>query len=190
MGLSTAAMLLPTALKLGFQKFGGSKPSAYEKKLRSMAEMMGTEAFQPATDTRAYQSGKSQLDARDDDNRKAINNQSAVTGATDEAKLATIDSSNKSYNQGLQNLLSYADQVKNQNQQKYLNIIGAQEGARAGRVQQYNQNLNNIMDPLSNAMTAFSMADVFSSKKPSSSGHLAVDRDYNNPNAGFWGGNT
>ncbi len=127
-----------------------------------MAEMMGMQAFQPVQNTTAYQTGKSQLDERDRDQRKAIDNQSAVSGSTDESKIARLDSSNKNYNRGLQNLLAFSQRVRDQNQNRYLNVLGAKNLAKQNRVRQFNQNLDNIMDPLQSAAAAFNMADVFS----------------------------
>ena len=143
---------------------GGSRPSEFENRLGSMAGMLEEQAFQPVQNTTTFKTGKSQLDERDRDNRKAIDNQSAVSGSTDEAKIASMDGANQSYNRGLQDLLSYSQRVRDQNQQRFLNVLGAQEGARQNRTQQYNQNLNSILDPLQQAGQAFAMADVFANQ--------------------------
>lgn len=162
MALSTALMLAPTAIKLGNRAFGGgSKPSAYEKELGSMADIFGADAKGPITDNRMFTSGKTMLDERDRDNRRAINNSSAITGSTDEAKLANMDNSNKSYNQGLNQLLEMASRFRDQSRNRYMNVLGAKEGARRSRQSEYNQNFDGIVDGIGQATKAFAMTDLF-----------------------------
>lgn len=142
---------------------GKSKPSKYEKKMMNMADIFGEESTLPITETRAFQSGKSQLDARDEDNRRAINNASAVSGATDEAKLANMQNSNESYNRGMQNLLGYAERVRNRNRGQYMNLLGSLEGLKSNRQNRRSQQLSSILDPLSQAGQAMYMADMLES---------------------------
>ncbi|MEX0660494.1 MAG: hypothetical protein WEA58_11475 [Balneolaceae bacterium] len=166
MALSTALMLAPSAIKLGSNLLGGgSKPSDFENRLGRMADIFESDAAAPITENREFKSGKTLLDQRDRDNRKMINNQSAITGGTDEAKLANTESANESYNQGLNQLLSIASRFKDRSQDRHLNLLGAAENARANRVSQYGQNLNSILDPVSEAGKAFAMADLFANPK-------------------------
>lgn len=168
MALSTALMLAPPALRLGANVtgIGKSGPTDFENELGRMAELFKAESSQPVTDTRAFRSGKTLLDERDRDNRRAISNTSAVTGGTDEAKLATIDNANRTFNQGLQQLLSHAERIKQQNRSRYLNTLGAQESARQNRIAGDQQAFNDILNPLSQAGQAFAMADLFANNDP------------------------
>lgn len=143
---------------------GKSKSSPEEQKLFQMSELFGSESSVPLTETTAFKSGKSILDQRDRDNRKAINNQSAVSGATNEAKLASMNASNRSYNDSLQRLLSYAQGQKNRNQSMYLNTLGALNTMRNQRQAQNEQRWSSILDPISQAGQSMMMADIFANK--------------------------
>jgi len=126
-----------------------------------MADIFGNEAKAPVTQSRAFQSGKSELDARDKKNRRAINNQSAVFGATDDAKLATVQNSNENYNSGLNQLLAFASRLKDVNMSRYLNTMGAAEGARQGRLAKDQNAWANILNPLSQAGQALAMSKLY-----------------------------
>jgi len=165
MAIGTAALinLAPIALKgiSGALGIGKNKPTQQERRLLSMADLFGAEASRPLTETRAFKSGMSVLGERDKKNRKAIDNQSAVTGATDEAKLATIQDSNESLNTGLQRLLDYAERSRAINRSQEMNALNMGSQLAQNRRVQSMQNLNSIFDPLSAATKAFTMSDLF-----------------------------
>lgn len=162
MALSTALMLAPPALKLGARALGiKSRPSNFEKSLLRMADIFEQDATAPLTENREYKTGKAALDERDRLNRRRINNRSAITGGTNEAKIATMDSSNRSYSNALNQLLNFASRFRDRSQNRYMNTLSAAEAARQGRVGQFNAQMNSIMDPIGEAGRAFAMADVF-----------------------------
>lgn len=153
MALSTALMLAPTALRTvsNVTGIGKAGQSDLEKQLMSMAEVFKAEGMAPVTETTAFKTGQSQLDNRDRRNRTAINNSAAGSGATDEAKIATMGSANDSYSQGLMQLLNYATQIRDQNRGRYLNTIGAADSAKNARIGRNNQAWDSILGPLSQA---------------------------------------
>lgn len=164
MGLSTALMAAPSVFKLGSNLLGLNKgrKSDAEKRINSMTNMLGEEISKPLTETTGFKTGKGMLDTRDRKNRKAVNNNAAVSGATDESKVANMSASNDSYNEGLQSLLSFADRLRRRNRSRYLNLLGTGENMRQNRIAGAQQNLNNVLNPLGNAGKALYMADMLS----------------------------
>lgn len=163
MSLSTALMLAPSVLRTGSNLLGigKSKKSDYEKKLLNMSDVLGQEAFSPVTETTAFKSGQSMLDARDKNVRRGINNQSAAAGSTDESKIGQMDSANENYNQGLNQLLQYAERLKDMNKSRYMNSLGAAEGAKQNRLAKDEQSWANILNPLGQAGQAMAMSELF-----------------------------
>jgi len=166
MALSTALMLAPSAIKLSSNLFGWNegKKTPYEKRISSMADMLGNELSKPLTESTAFKSGRAMLDKRDKRNRQRIDSSSAAVGATDESRIGKMQGANEGYNQGLLNLLNHAFNLRRQDQGRYLNILGAQEGARQNRIAGAHNNLKNITHPLSGVGQALAMADIFGNK--------------------------
>lgn len=161
MPLATGLMLAPSAIKIADSLFGGGSPSAYEKELFKMADVFKAEAAKPLTSSREFTSGRSILDSQDKRNRKAVNASAATTGATDEARLANMQGSNEAYNQGINQLLAHAAQMRDRNRNQYMNLLGAGESAKQNRQGRRQQQFAQILDPLSQAGAAFKMADMF-----------------------------
>ena len=154
------AALLPTAINMGANLFG-NRESPYEQKLSSMAQMFEGEAAKPITQNREFQSGMKIADRYDQDNRKAINNQSAVTGSTDEAKLGMIETANRARDEQVSRLLSNASRYRSLMQNKALRTYGALNQAGMQRNQQFGQRMNQITQPLGQASSAFLMSRAF-----------------------------
>lgn len=139
---------------------GKNKPSDYEKKMFQMADIFGSEASVPITENRAFRSGMTQLEDRDEKTKKAYDNRQAVTGGTDEANLANRSRSNDNFNRGLQRLLSFAQNEKNRMRGMEMDALSRGENARANRKRQDAANLSSIFDPLSQATSAFTMSQM------------------------------
>lgn len=163
MAIETAALMLaPTGLRIASNILGkGGKPSEYEEQLFRMADIFGSAASVPLTETRAFKSGMSILDEKDDENRRAINNASAVSGSTDEARLANMQDSNENLNRGINRLLEFAKRAKDRNQRLQLSYLGAGERARQNRLNQRQKQFGAVLDPLGEAAGSFAMADLF-----------------------------
>lgn len=182
LGIAAAPSLISAGANL-FRRERG--PSPYEEELTRAAQIFNDQASAPLTDNRAYQSGKRQLDQADDRNREAINNRSAATGATDEARLAGIESANQTYADSLNQLLSRAQQYRDVMRDRYLNVIGQGENARLNREYQddarFQQGLQSIVGPLGKASQAFLMSDVFGGDGGVSPGSTPAARPVGGP---------
>jgi hypothetical protein len=187
--LGYSLMAAPSAIKLlgGLTGLGKSKPSPEEKKLFRMNELFGDESSVPLTETTAFKSGKSMIEQRDRDNRTAINDNSAASGRTNEAKLSSMNASNRNYNNSLQRLLRLSQNEQNRNRGMYLNTLSGLHSMRNRRKAQNRARWGSILDPIGQAGQALTMAEMMFGDS-GGSGKLKTDRDYNNPNAGVWGG--
>jgi hypothetical protein len=155
-----AASLAPTAIN-AFANIVGSKPSPYERKLSKYATMFEEEGAKPITENRSFKSGMKTVEQYDKRNRKAINNKSAASGATDEAKIASMNSANQSRDQFIDRLLNNAQRYRSLMQDKALQTLGQLEGARQNRNFQFGQKVNSITQPLGQAANAFTMSQLF-----------------------------
>lgn len=166
MALSTALMLAPTVLRTAGNLFGigKSKKSDYEKNILSMADMFGSDAKGQLTETSAFKAGQTVLNDRDQKVRKNIENQGAVAGATDESKLASVEGANNSYNQGVNQLLQFSNRMRDLNRSRYLNTLGAAEGAKQNRLAKDEQSWANILNPLGQAGNAMAMSELFANQ--------------------------
>ena len=161
MPLGTAAALLPTAVSLGANLLGNRRPSGFEKRLNRMADIFESEGSKPITENRDFKAGMKLVGERDKRNRRAIDNRSAVTGATDESRIATLQSANEQVDANIGRLLQNAQRYRELMQNRALRTRGMKEQAKQFRNQQFGQKLNSIVQPLGQAMNAFNMAGVF-----------------------------
>ena len=161
MPIGTAAALLPTAINLGANLFGNRRKSGYERQLGRMADMFEAEGAKPITENRDFKSGMKIVGERDRRNRRAVNDRSAATGATDESRIATMQSANEQVDQNISRLLQNAQRYRDLMRNRALRTRGMQEQAKQIRNQQFGQKVNSIVQPLGQAMNAFNMAGVF-----------------------------
>lgn len=152
----------------------GNRQSPYEKKLSSMADIFEEQASGPATDTQVFQEGKRELDESDDRRREQVQNSSAASGATDEARLASMEDSNEVYADAYNRLMSRAKQYQDQMRQRYMQTIGQQEQARRASDAQFQKKVNSITRPLGQASRAFLMSDIFSNPTAGASGQQII----------------
>ena len=169
MALGTAASLLPTAVNVGMNIFGNRRKSGFEKRLNRMADLFEAEGAKPITENRDFKSGMKIVGERDRRNRRAVNDRSAATGATDESRIATMQSANEQVDQNINRLLQNAQRYRELMRNRALNTRAMQEKAKQFRDQQFGQKVNNIVQPLGQAMNAFNMAGVFDSEDDPSS---------------------
>lgn len=159
--LQIGAMLAPTAVNLGANLLRRDKPSPYEQQLSRMATMFESEADSPITENREFKSGMKVVDQYDKQNRRAINNQSAASGSTDEAKIASMGSANQSRDMNIDRLLNNARRYRSLMQNRALQTGGMLENARQNRNAQWQQGLQSITQPLGQASNAFMMSSLF-----------------------------
>lgn len=166
MPIQTAAMFAPSLINLGMNLFGNNKKSPLEKKYKRMADLFETEGNQAITENRDFKSGMKIVDSYDKKDRRAINNQSAVTGATDEAKIATMQSANESRDSNINRLLQNAQRYRELMQNKAIRTRGLQHQAKEQRNYQFGQKVNSIVQPLGQATNAFMMSNMFGGSQP------------------------
>jgi len=159
-----AAALAPTAIKLVTNLFRKNKKSSYEKRLSGLADIYQQQAQSPLDENRIFKEGKRQIDRADEKNREALQNSSAATGATDEARLANMEGNNEAYGAALSRLFNSAQRYRDRNQSRYLNTLGQLEGAGQARDQKFQFDLNNIVKPLSGAANSFLLSSLFKDK--------------------------
>lgn len=165
-GLGTALGVGSSLAKLGVNAFGLNKgrKSDAERQVESMVKMLGEDISKPLTETTGFKTGKGVLNKRDRKNRKAINNNAAVSGATDESKIANMSSSNEAYNSGMANLLNAAFRLRDRNRSRYLNLLGVGENMRNNRMAKSQAAWNNVLNPLSSAGKSLMMANMLFDK--------------------------
>ena len=159
--LQLGAMVAPTAVNLTANLFRRNQPSPYEQQLSRMASLFESEAESPITENREFKSGMKLVDRSDEQNRRAINNQSATSGATDEAKIATMGSANETRDMNIDRLLNNARRYRSLMQNRALQTGGMLENARQNRNAQWQQGLQSITQPLGQASNAFIMSSLF-----------------------------
>lgn len=188
--LQIGAALLPTALNFGANMFG-NKPTEFEKKMSSMAQMFEGEAAKPINENREFKSGMKIAERYDQDNRKAINNQSAVTGSTDEAKLGMMESANRARDEQVNRILQNAARYWDLMQNKAVRTFGVASQLNNQRNQQFGERMNAITEPLGKSIAAYFGSKNFGDdeKDKEKEKQAQTDRQYFNPDAGFWGGN-
>jgi len=159
--LQIGAMLAPTAISAGANLFRSNKQSPYEQQLSRMATLFEQEGSAPVTQNREFKSGMKIVDERDRENRRAIDNQSAASGTTDEAKLGHIQTANRSRDANIDRLLNNARRYRQIMQSRALQTSGMLEQARQSRNQDFQGSLQSIINPLGNAANAFVLSDMF-----------------------------
>ncbi len=160
--LSIALMAAPTAIRGINSLLGGSKASSYENEMFKMADVLKSKAMTPTTQTNEYRSGKAELDAFHKKNTERAKNLIGAGNYTNEAKLASMQGGNEVYASGLNKLMANVSRLKDFNFNRYLNTLGTAEQAKQNRIQNYNTNLNSILQPIGQAGQSFAMADLLS----------------------------
>lgn len=158
--LSIALMAAPTVIRGISALTGGSKPTHYENEMFKMADVLKSKAMTPGTETNEYKSGKAELNAFHKKNTERAKNLIGAGNYTNEAKLASMQAGNEVYASGLNKLLANVSRLKDYNLNRYLNTLGTAEQAKQNRIQNYNTNLNSILEPVGQAGQAFAMAHV------------------------------
>lgn len=152
----------PTAIKAGANLLRGDRKSPYERELSKMAGIFKEQASAPVSENRAYKEGKRQVDRQDEKNRESIQNSSTITGATDEARLASVEDNNEVYADAMSRLFSTAQAYRDRMRDRYLNTLGAQQTARQATNAEFQRKLGGIIDPLSRGAQSFLLSDMFS----------------------------
>ena len=160
--LQLGAMLAPTAISGLSNLLGNNRQSPYERQLSRMATLFEQEGSAPVTQNREFKSGMKIVDERDRENRRAIDNQSAASGTTDEAKLGHIQTANRSRDSAIDKLLNNARRYRQIMQSRALQTSGMLEQARQSRNQDFQGGLQSIINPLGKAANAFVLSDMFS----------------------------
>lgn len=173
---TVAAALAPTAIKLGANFLREDKPSKYEKSLSSLADIYEKQADAPLDQNRTFKEGKRQLDRADEKNRESIQNSSATTGATDEARLASMENNNEAYGAALSRLFNTAERYRSRMRSRYLNTIARKEQAGQARDARFQRDLNNVIQPFSKASSTFLMSKLFD--KPGTESDPTDDTGY------------
>lgn len=130
-----------------------------------MATMLKGEYQQPLTERSEYKSGKRSLDVRDKKNREGLNNLMGAGNVTNEAKLSTMQESNEAYGAGLNQLMQNVNRFREFSKNRYLNTMGLADQAKRNRVNSFNNNLNSILTPLSQAGGALASAELESGER-------------------------
>ena len=159
MAIGTAAQiglqLAPTAVNFLGNKLGGNQQSEHEKEMAGLAGTFKEQMNTPYLDSSEAKSFVSLLDQRDDKNRRRVKNAGIRDGATDEAKLAEMQSLNEGYADSMTQLAGRADGHRQRMLRNYLGTLGGVEQSRMARVSQHQGNMGAITSSLGEGINAW-----------------------------------
>lgn len=155
-----AMSVAPTLIKGGLQALGGSKESPIEKKYKGMMNVLEGKLDTPLQGREEYVRGKAELQKADQRNKEKAENVVGAGNYTNDAKLAVMGSTNEAYGSQLNNLMANVAKMRDMDQSRLLGIMQALQGAKAQRVNEYNQKLSNILDPLATAGGAWLQTEL------------------------------
>jgi hypothetical protein len=158
--LPIATSLAPTLIKGGLQALGGSKQSPMEKKYKSMMDVLEGKLDQPLQSRGEYKRGRAEILSADERNKEKAENVVGAGNYTNDAKLAVMESTNKTFGSQLNDLMSNVASIRDMDQSRLLGVMQALQGAKAQRVSEYNQKLGSILDPLAEAGGAWLQAEL------------------------------
>lgn len=163
MGLlaSLGLSLVPSAINALGNLLHGDSDSDYENKLSRMAQLFKRKANRPIDETEVFQQGEHRLDQRAREQRDRIQNSSATSGATNEARLGAMENVNEAYQQGLNNLFARSHQRKQQMRSRYLDVLGAKHRADQRAEADFQRKLGAATSGLQGATNAFMLSQIF-----------------------------
>jgi len=166
MGLLGIGLLAaPTILKLG-ARVAGVKPkkSRFEKKLLNQIDVLETDLQQPLSQRSEFKAGKSQLDLADRRNKETAVNAVGAGNITNDAKLATLETTNEAFSQGMNQLLANVARFRDFDRNRLLRLLGSAEQIKNNRIQRFGNNINSILQPLAQAGQSFVLADLLANQ--------------------------